>query len=84
LQKCDGIIVDEKTKKPIKNAEIKIVGKDFIENSDENGYFEIRNISGGLFSCPDMIVIIAKNEYQTDTIKIKNGENKLIQLLRQK
>ena len=84
LQNGSGIIVDEETKKPIKNAAVKEIGKDFIQNTDENGYFEIRNISGGLFSCPDMTIIVSKKEYQTDTIIIKNGEDKLIKLYKEK
>ena len=84
LQNGSGIIVDEETKKPIKNAAVKKIGKDFIQNTDENGYFEIRHISGGLFSCPDMTIIVSKKEYQTDTIIIKNGEDKLIKLYKTK
>lgn len=84
LQNGSGIIVDEETKKPIKNAEVKEIGKDFIQNTDENGYFEIRHISGGLFSCPDLTIIVSKKEYQTDTIIIKNGEDKLIKLYKEK
>ena len=84
LQNGSGIIVDEETKKPLKNVEIKEIGKDFIQNTDENGYFEIRHISGGLFSCPDMTIIVSKKEYKTDTIMIKNGEDKLIKLYKEK
>ena len=84
LQNGSGIIVDEETKKPIKNVEIKEIGKDFIQNTDENGYFEIRHISGGLLSCPDITIIVSKKEYQTDTIIIKNGEDKLIKLYKEK
>ena len=84
LQNGSGIIVDEETKKPIKNVEIKEIGKDFIQNTDKNGYFEIRHISGGLFSCPYMTIIISKKEYKTDTIMIKNGEDKLIKLYKEK
>lgn len=84
LKNGSGIIVDEETKKPIKNVEIKEIGKDFIQNTDENGYFEIRHISGGLFSCPDMTIIVSKKEYKTDTIMIKNGEDKLIKLYKEK
>ena len=84
LQNGGGIIVDEETKKPIKNVEIKEIGNNFIQNSDENGYFEIRHISGGLFSCPDITIIVSKKEYQTDTIIIKNGEDKLIKLYKEK
>jgi hypothetical protein len=84
LQNGSGVILDEETKKPIKNVEIKEVGKDFIQYSDENGYFEIRHISGGFFGCPDITIIASKNEYQSDTIIIKNGEGKLIKLYRLK
>ena len=84
LQNGSGIIVDEETKKPIINVEIKEIRKYFIQNTDENGYFEIRHISGGLFSCPDMTIIVSKKEYQTDTIIIKNGEDKLIKLYKEK
>ncbi len=84
LQNGSGIIVDEETKKPINKVEIKEVGKDFIQESDENGYSEIRHITGGLFSCPDMTIIVSKKEYQTDTIIIKNGEDKLIKLYKEK
>lgn len=84
LQNGSGIIVDEETKKPIKNVEIKEVDKDIIQTTDENGYFEIQHISGGLFSCPDMTIIVSKKEYHTDTIIIKNGEDKLIKLFKEK
>ena len=84
LQNGSGIILDEETKKPISNVEIKEVGKDFIQHSDENGYFEIQHISGGIFGCPDMTIIVSKSEYQSDTIVIKNGEDKLIKLYRLK
>lgn len=84
IQNGSGIIVDEETKKPIINAEVKEIGKDFIQNTDENGYFEIEHISGGLFSCPDITIIVSKMEYQTDTIVIKNGEDKLIKLYKEK
>ncbi|POS00623.1 hypothetical protein Q361_1401 [Flavobacterium croceum DSM 17960] len=84
LQNGSGIIVDEETKKPINNVEIKEVGKDFIQHSDENGYFEIHHISGGLFSCSDITIIVSKKEYISDTIEIKNGEDKLIKLFKLK
>ena len=80
VQNGSGIIVDEETKEPIQNVEIIEVGKDFVQRSDENGYFKIRHISGGLFSCPDMTIIVLKKAYLSDTIVIKNGEDKLIKL----
>lgn len=83
LQNGSGIIVDEETKKPIKNVEIKEIGKDFIQSTDENGYFEIQHITGGFFSCSDMTIIVSKTEYQKDTIIIKNGEDKLIKLFKE-
>lgn len=84
LQNGSGLIIDEETNKPIKNVEIKEVGKDFVQMSDENGYFEIQHITGGLFSCPNITIIVSKGEYQSDTIVIKNGEDKLIKLYKLK
>lgn len=84
LQNGSGIILDAETNKPIDKVKIKEVGKDFIQHCDENGFFEIRHISGGFFKCPDMTIIVSKEKYQTDTIEIKNGEDKLIKLMKLK
>ena len=84
MQSASGIIIDTKTNKPIENAEIKKIGNDYSEKSDENGFFEIRRISGGLFKCPDMKIIVSKENYITDTIEVKNGEDKLIKMIKLK
>lgn len=83
-QNASGIVVDNESHKPINNVIIKELNKDFIDFTDENGYFERHHISGGLFTCPDIIIIVSKEKYETDTIIFKNGEDKLIKLFKVK
>lgn len=83
-QNASGIIVDNETHKPINKVKIKELNKNFIDFTDENGYFERHHISGGLFTCPDITIIISKEKYETDTIVFKNGEDKLIKLMKVK
>jgi hypothetical protein len=82
IQNVSGIILDAETNKPIDKVVIKKLGDNNVYNSDENGFFEIRKISGGLFKCPDMKIVITKEKYKTDTIEIKNGEDKLIKMIK--
>jgi hypothetical protein len=83
-QNASGIIVDNETHKPINKVKIKELNKNFIDFTDENGYFERHHISGGIFTCPDIIIIVSKEKYETDTIVFKNGEDKLIKLMKVK
>ncbi len=84
MQSASGIVIDAETNKPIDKVEITKTGNDYSEKSDENGFFEIRRISGGLFKCPDMTIIVSKEKYLTDTIEVKNGKEKLIKIIKLK
>lgn len=81
LQEVSGIIVDSETKKPLNKVAIKELNKDFIDYSDESGYFEIHHISGFAFSDNDLTIIVSKDNYKTDTITIKNRDNRLIEMI---
>lgn len=82
VQEVSGIIVDSETKKPLDKVTIKALSKDFTYYSDENGYFEISGVTGFAFSDNDLAIIISKDKYKTDTIEIKNTEDKLIKMIR--
>lgn len=79
MLKVSGIIIDSKTNKPIEKVDIKRLGNNYTEKSNENGIFEYREIPGG---SRDISIVVSKEEYKTDTIKIKNGEEKLIKMIK--
>ena len=82
LQEVSGIIVDSETKKPLNKVAIKELNDNYIDYSDENGYFEIHHVTGFTFSDNDLTIIVSKDKYETDTITIKNRDGKLIKMIR--
>jgi len=81
-QEVSGKIIDSQTKKILNGVAIKELNKDFINYSDENGFFEIHHITGFAFSNNDLTIIISKDKYKTDTIAIRNRTDKLIEMVR--
>ncbi|MCF8219821.1 MAG: carboxypeptidase-like regulatory domain-containing protein [Bacteroidales bacterium] len=81
LQNVTGTVIDEQTDQPIQGAHVHKENKDHDQaDTDDKGKFEIRSISGGLFRCPPMTVVIKKDGYETQTVKIKNAEHETIKL----
>lgn len=86
ISSCDGyknvsgIIIDKHTHKPIENVMLKEIGKQDTIYTDDEGFFEIHYMSGFVFSSNNVELIVQKKGYRTDTIKIGNGDNKLIEL----
>jgi hypothetical protein len=76
------MIVDSETKKPLNKVVIKELNKGLTSYSDENGYFEINHTTGFVFSNNDLTIVISKEKYETDTIIIKNRDDKLIKMIR--
>ena len=88
LASCDcnqvvkGIIIDSVTKMPIQNVEVYNKDKNWSKTtSDENGFFELSNVSGGL-TCPPMAIIIKHNDYNKLETEIEAGGKKNISLVR--
>ena len=80
-QSIEGIIIDSETKKPIKNVDIvELRDEKSTNQSDENGYFEIRQIKGFVFGEKELTILLSKENYLSDTIKFINNEQKLIKL----
>ena len=71
IQSCDciqnvyGTVVDKDTGEPLSNVAVQKIGNDN-DNSitNENGEFAISSISGGIFRCPPMKIIIKKEGYE--------------------
>lgn len=72
LQKISGKVVDSETNLPIDSVYIQIEN-DYEHNvfTDNHGEFELTAISGGLYNCPDMTVVISKSGYETLSAEIK-------------
>ena len=88
LVSCDcnqvvrGTIIDTVTKKPIQNVEIYNKKKTWSKTTtDEKGFFELSNVSGGL-TCPPMTVIIEHKDYDKVEAEIEAGGQKDILLVR--
>ena len=83
LQNVAGTVIDAQTDQPIQDAHVQKENKENDQaDTDENGNFEIRSISGGLLGCPPMTVIVSKKGYETLTVEIKNGGDETIKLKR--
>ena len=83
FQEIEGIVVDSESKKSISNVElVQIKGKKFINKTDDNGYFNISQITGFAFSDKEMTIVFSKENYTSDTITFVNNESKLIKLER--
>jgi len=78
-----GQIRDEITNNAIIGVKICNKDKDWnYAKSDSLGFFRISSISGGLWGCPDMDIIISKEGYKTIETTIPAGGNKTILLER--
>jgi len=82
MQRVSGTVIDKQTNQPVENVYIEEV-KSFNDNNtytDQKGNFELSRISGGLFSCPPMKVVIMKKGFEAVIIKMANDEHKTITL----
>lgn len=81
-QIAEGVIVDEKTNQPIDSAYVQNILKAYDNTySDSLGNFELHSISGGLFKCPPISVIIKKDGYRPVTLKMESGIKDTVKLL---
>jgi len=81
LQKVSGTVIDEQSKQPIDSVYIQEENNyGYNSYTDQKGNFELSRISGGLFRCPPMKVVISKSGFETVSLKIENGEHKTIKL----
>lgn len=81
LQKVSGTVIDEQSKQPIDSVYIQEENNyGYNSYTDQKGNFELSRISGGLFRCPPMKVVISKSSFETVSLKIENGEHKTIKL----
>jgi len=87
FQSCDcmqyvtGTVVDRETKKPITGVKVYKLDKESDNHlTTEMGKFEIRSISGGLFRCPPMKIVVEKDGYES--IEHKGGG--VIELVKKK
>jgi len=84
-QRVTGTVTDKDTGKPI--AGIKIYKKSNPSDRSETdtvGKFELSSISGGLFGCPPMKVVIEHSDYVVQEVEIPTGKQKQISLTRLK
>ncbi len=79
-QNIKGTILDRNTKVPIENVDIYNKNKSWSKTkTDEKGYFELSNVSGG-FTCPPMTIIIEHKDYEKVETEIESGGQKEILL----
>lgn len=83
-QQVEGTVIDSATKKPIGNVEIynQIKPRNKTQ-TDENGFFKLSNISGGL-TRPPMKIIIEHKDYERVETEIEAGGRKDILLIKKK
>lgn len=81
LQNVTGTVIDAETNQPIQGAQVHKQQREYDKDeTDENGKFAIESISGGLFDCPPMTIVVSKDGYETKTVEIDNAEDKTIKL----
>ncbi|MCV9389091.1 carboxypeptidase-like regulatory domain-containing protein [Reichenbachiella ulvae] len=76
---AEGVVLDAQTQLPI--AEVQIVNdRDFEEGitsqlilTDSTGYFEYSDISGGLFGCPDLVLVFSKRGYKIHRLNLSEN-----------
>lgn len=80
-QRVTGTVLDSKTNLPIVNADVK---KRFSETDStatkHTGEFELKSVAGGLFKCPPMTVIVSKEGYSEQAVRIQNEAHRIIKL----
>jgi len=78
-----GTVVDAKTNEPISETRVHKENMDPDQAvTDEKGDFSLKSISGGLFGCPAMYVIVSKEGYASQKVKIKNAGHRIVRLKR--
>ncbi len=84
LQTATGVLIDKQTNLPIDSVFVKNKNeyKSDFTYSDKNGNFTLESISGGLFSCPPMTVILSKEGYETMTITVEAAKKDTIKLVK--
>lgn len=83
LQNVTGTVIDADTNQPIQGVQVHKQNKEYNKDeTDEEGKFAIESISGGLFGCPPMTIIVSKEGYETKTVEIDNAEDDTIKLKR--
>jgi len=83
-QNVSGIVLDKETNLPIEKATIQNLNGDYNVFSSEKGEFKISAISGGIFNCPPMDVIVSKDGFFSDTLSIKNSKQEKVYLKQKK
>lgn len=79
-QNVKGTILDRNTNEPIGNADIYNKNKSWSKTkTDEKGYFELSNVSGG-FTCPPMTIIVEHTDYEKAETEIESVGQKEILL----
>ncbi len=83
-QNVSGTVLDKDTKAPIDSVYVHKDNKDYGEYTTDKGDFEISAISGGVFGCPLMTVVLNKDGYETTAVTIDNAASKTIYLTKKK
>jgi hypothetical protein len=84
-QVVTGTVIDNETRKPIEGISIHNKTKPTNKTqTDLDGKFELSSISGGLFGCPPMTIIVEHPDYSTKETEIDAGGQKEIILMRSK
>lgn len=85
MQIVSGTVIDGDTKKPLDSVLVYKENKNYDKSyTDTSGKFKIESISGGLFGCPGMTVVIERAGYEKQTMKIGCGDFETITLNRKK
>jgi hypothetical protein len=78
-QSAEGVILDANSRLPLDNVQI-VTSNDFergqtehLETSNEKGQFSYSDISGGLFGCPDLVLVFSKEGYYNQRISFDSG-----------
>lgn len=76
---AEGIVVDIDTKQPISGVQI-VNNSDFehrqtqnLSATDSAGQFSYSDLSGGLFGCPDLVLVFSKPDYLHQRINVSDG-----------
>lgn len=76
---AEGIVVDIETKQPISGVQI-VNNSDFehrqtqnLSATDSAGQFSYADLSGGLFGCPDLVLVFSKPGYLNQRINMSDG-----------
>ncbi|WP_417356154.1 carboxypeptidase-like regulatory domain-containing protein [Flavobacterium sp.] len=80
-QIVSGTVIDKETKEPLNDVVVYNKNKPYNKKqTDSLGKFELSGISGGMFGCPPMKVIIERAGYTPGEVEISSGEEETIEL----